>query len=71
MELTSAGTVLVSIVCLIAFVIAFVGFVKVEEVRACYSLVVRAIGYLFGMLMAALVTAVIFCYDDYDSCYKS
>ena len=60
MELTSAGTVLVSIVCLIAFVIAFVGFVKVEEVRACYSLVVRAIGYLFGMLMAALVTAVIF-----------
>lgn len=60
MELTSAGTVLVSIVCLIAFVIAFVGFVKVEEVRACYSSVVRTIGYLFGMLMAALVTAVIF-----------
>lgn len=60
MELTSAGIVLVSIVCLITFVIAFVGFIKVEEVRACYSSVVRAIGYLFGMLMAALVTAVIF-----------
>lgn len=60
MQLTSAGTILMSIVCLIAFVIAFVGFVKVEEVRACYSSVVRAIGYLFGMLMAALVTTVIF-----------
>ena len=60
MQLTSDGTILMSIVCAITFVIAFVGFVRIEDVRSCYSLVVRAIGYLFGAILAALVTAVAF-----------
>lgn len=60
MQLTSDGTILMSIVCAITFVIAFVGFVRIENVRSCYSLVVRAIGYLFGAILAALVTAVAF-----------
>ena len=60
MQLTSAGTILMSIVCAITFVIAFVGFVRIEDVRSCYSSVVRAIGYLFRAILAALVTAVAF-----------
>ena len=60
MQLTSAGTILMSIVCTITFIIAFVGFVRIEDVRSCYSSVVRAIGYLFGAILAALVTAVAF-----------
>lgn len=60
MQLTSAGTILMSIVCAITFIIAFVGFVRIEDVRSCYSSVVRAIGYLFGAILAALVTAVAF-----------
>ena len=60
MQLTSDGTILMSIVCAITFIIAFVGFVRIEDVRSCYSLVVRAIGYLFGAILAALVTVVAF-----------
>lgn len=60
MQLTSAGTILMSIVCAITFITAFVIFVRIEDVRSCYSLVVRAIGYLFGAILAALVTAVAF-----------
>lgn len=60
MQLTSDGTILMSIVCAITFVIAFVGFVRIEDFRSCYSSVVRAIGYLFGAILAALVTAVVF-----------
>lgn len=60
MQLTSDGTILMSIVCAITFIIAFVGFVRIEDVRSCYSSVVRAIGYLFGAILAALVTAVAF-----------
>lgn len=60
MQLTSDGTILMSIVCAITFVIAFVGFARIEDVRSCYSSVVRAIGYLFGAILAALVTAVVF-----------
>lgn len=60
MQLTSDGTILMSIVCAITFVIAFVGFVRIEDVRSYYSLVVRAIGYLFGAILAALVAAVAF-----------
>lgn len=60
MQLTSAGTILISIVCTITFVTAFVGFVRIENVRSCYSSVVRAIGYLFVAILAALVTAVAF-----------
>lgn len=60
MQLTSAGTILMSIVCAITFVIAFIGFVRIEDVRSCYSSVVRAIGYLFIAILAALVTAVAF-----------
>ena len=60
MQLTSAGTILMSIVCAITFIIAFVGFVRTEDVRSCYSSVVRAICYLTGAILAALVTAVAF-----------
>lgn len=60
MQLTSAGTILMSIVCAITFIIAFVGFVRTEDVRSCYSSVVRAIGYLFGAILAAQVTVVAF-----------
>lgn len=60
MQLTSDGTILMSIVCAITFIIAFVGFVRTEDVRSCYSLVVRAIGYLFGAILAAQVTVVAF-----------
>lgn len=60
MQLTSAGTILMSIVCAITFIIAFVGFVRIEDVRSCYSSVVRAIGYLFGAILAAQVTVVAF-----------
>lgn len=60
MQLTSDGTILMSIVCAITFIIAFVGFVRIEDVRSCYSSVVRAIGYLFGAILAAQVTVVVF-----------
>lgn len=60
MQLTSAGTILMSIVCAITFVIAFVGFVRTEDVRSCYSSVVRAICYLSGAILAAQVTVVAF-----------
>lgn len=60
MQLTSDGTILMSIVCSITFIIAFVGFVRIEDVRSCYSSVVRAIGYLFGAILAAQVTVVAF-----------
>ena len=60
MQLTSDGTILMSIVCAITFIIAFVGFAQIEDIRSCYSSVVRAIGYLFGAILAALVTAVAF-----------
>lgn len=60
MQLTSAGTILMSIVCAITFIIAFVGFVRTEDVRSCYSSVVRAICYLTGAILAAQVTVVAF-----------
>ena len=60
MQVTSAGTILLSIVCAITFIIAFVGFVRTEDVRSCRMLVVRAICYLSGAILAALVTAVAF-----------
>ena len=60
MQLTSAGTILMSIVCAITFIITFVGFVRTEDVRSCYSLVVRAICYLSGAILAAQVTVVAF-----------
>lgn len=60
MQLTSAGTILMSIVCAITFIIAFVGFVRTEDVRSCYSSVVRAICYLSGAILAAQVTVVAF-----------
>lgn len=66
-ELTSAGTTVVSIMCLITFVLVFIRFVlvfirfvQVEEVRSCYNSVARVICYLFGLITAALVTAVVF-----------
>lgn len=60
MQLTSAGTILMSIVCAITFIIAFVGFVRTEDVRSCHSSVVRAICYLSGAILAAQVTVVAF-----------
>ena len=60
MQLTSAGIILMSIVCAITFIIAFVGFVRTEDVRSCYSSVVRAICYLSGAILAAQVTVVAF-----------
>ena len=60
MQLTSDGTILMSIVCAITFIIAFVGFVRTEDVRSCYSSVVRAICYLSGAILAAQVTVVVF-----------
>ena len=54
MQLTSAGTTLVSIVCLIVFVIAFRYFLRTEEVRSCHSSFVRMIGYLVVLLKALL-----------------
>lgn len=60
MQLTSAGTILMSIVCAITFIIAFVGFVRTDDVRSCYSSVVRAIFYLSGSILAAQVTVVAF-----------
>lgn len=54
MELTSAGTAVASIVCLIVFVIAFRYFLNTEEVRSCHSSFVRMIGYLVVLLEAAL-----------------
>ena len=60
MQLTSAGTILMSIVCAITFIIAFVGFVRTEDVRSCYSSVVRAICYLSRAILAAQVTVVAF-----------
>lgn len=60
MELTSVGRIVVSIVCLITFLITFVSFVIVEDVRSSYSSAVRAIGYISGAILAALVTAVAF-----------
>lgn len=60
MQLTSDGTILMSIVCAITFIIAFVGFVRTEDVRSCYSSVVRAICYLSGAILAAQVTVVAF-----------
>lgn len=60
MQLTSDGTILMSIVCAITFIIAFVGFVRTEDVKSCYSSVVRAICYLFGAILAAQVTVVVF-----------
>ena len=52
--------ILMSIVCAITFIIAFVGFVRTEDVRSCYSSVVRAICYLSGAILAAQVTVVAF-----------
>lgn len=60
MQLTSDGTILMSIVCAITFIIAFVGFVRTEDVRSCYSSVVRAICYLSGAILAAQVTVAVF-----------
>ena len=60
MQLTSAGTILMSIVCAITFIIAFVGFVRTEDIRSCCSSVVRAICYLSGAILAAQVTVVAF-----------
>lgn len=60
MQLTSDGTILMSIVCAITFIIAFVGFVRTEDVRSCHRLVVRAICYLSGAILAAQVTVVVF-----------
>lgn len=54
MELTSAGTAVASIVCLIVFVIAFRYFLNTEEVRSCHSSFVRMIGYLVVLLEALL-----------------
>lgn len=54
MELTSAGITLVSIVCLIVFVIAFRYFLNTEEVRSCHSSFVRMISYLVVLLEALL-----------------
>ena len=54
MELTSTGTTVVSIVCLIVFVIAFRYFLNTEEVRSCHSSFVRMIGYLVVLLEALL-----------------
>lgn len=60
MQVTSAGTILMSIVCAITFITAFVIFVRIEDVRSCHRLVVRAIGYLSGAILAAQVTVVAF-----------
>lgn len=54
MELTSTGTTVVSIVCLIVFVIAFRYFLNTEKVRSCHSSFVRMIGYLVVLLEALL-----------------
>lgn len=54
MELTSTGTTVVSIVCLIVFVITFRYFLRTKEVRLCHSLFVRMIGYLVVLLEALL-----------------
>lgn len=54
MELTSTGTTVVSIVCLIVFVITFRYFLNTEEVRSCHSSFVRMIGYLVVLLEALL-----------------
>lgn len=54
MELTSAGTAVASIVCLIVFVITFRYFLNTEEVRSCRSSFVRMIGYLVVLLEALL-----------------
>ena len=60
MQVTSAGTILMSIICAITFITAFVIFVRIEDVRSCHRLVVRAIGYLFGAILAAQVTVAAF-----------
>lgn len=60
MQVTSAGMILMSIICAITFIIAFVGFVRTEDVRSCHRLVVRAICYLSGAILAAQVTVVAF-----------
>ena len=60
MQVTSAGTILMSIICAITFVIAFVGFVRIEDVRSCYSSVVRAIAISLRAILAAQVTVVAF-----------
>ena len=60
MQLTSAGTILMSIVCAITFIIAFVGFVRTEDVRSCHRSVVRAICYLSSAILAAQVAVVAF-----------
>lgn len=60
MQLTSDGTISMSIVCAITFIIAFVGFVRTEDVRSCYSSVVRAIAISLGAILAAQVTVVAF-----------
>lgn len=54
MELTSTGTTVVSIVCLIVFVITFRYFLRTEEVRSRHSSFVRMIGYLVVLLEALL-----------------
>ena len=54
MELTSAGTAVASIVCLIVFVITFRYFLRTKEVRSCHSSFVRMIGYLVVLLEALL-----------------
>lgn len=59
MQLTSAGTILMSIIGAITFITTFVVFVRTEDVRSCYSSVVRVIGYLVGMILAALVSLVV------------
>lgn len=84
MQLTSAGTTLVSIVCLIVFVITFRYFLNTEEVRSCHSSFVRMIGYLVVLLeallfsMLALVTMLMLALfsmhisrEDYHTIYSN
>lgn len=59
MELTSAGTAVASIVCLIVFVIAFRYFLNTEEVRSCHSSFVRMISYLVVLLEALLFSMLV------------
>ena len=59
LNLTSTGVTVMSIIGAITFITAFVVFVRTEDVRSCYSSVVRVIGYLVGMILAALVSLVV------------
>lgn len=56
LNLTSTGVTVMSIIGAITFITAFVVFVRTEDVRSCYSSVVRATGYLTGVIIAALIT---------------